>query len=572
MKSGVTSPSSVRQKPIRIWSGVIIVILQWLVRFVLPEIFPGFLSYGVFGGLIFGLALAIWWFFFSRALWTDRILAAVVTVAALSATFMVLDKSIATTMMGLMFPVFSVPVLSLGFVAWAAATRGLNLGLRRITMIAAILVFTGFWALLRTNGMDSQTHQRFAWRWSKTREERLLSKAESTVKKSQTGSDITSEAGWPGFRGRNRNGLAGGIKIRSNWSEKPPVELWHKAIGPGCSSFAVWGNLIYTQEQRGEFEAVTCYDLGTGDLVWIHQDSTRFWDAHAGAGPRSTPTIADGRLYSLGAKGIVNVLDARDGSVIWTRNAAGDTKAEVPGWAYCGSPLVADSTVYVATSGEMAAYDIANGNLRWTGSDGGESYSSPHLITIDGSRQIIFMNKSAITSFAPEDGRVLWKLPMNGPPIIQPVLLNETDLLLSNASETGGTGVRRVSLKNSASGWTTSEVWTSDQLKPYFNDMVTHKGFAYSFDGPYLVCLDTENGNRMWKGGRYSGELILFPDQDLLLVLSEKGEIALVSASPEKFAELGKINAIKGRTWNHPAMAGNILLVRNGDEMAAFRL
>ncbi len=132
--------------------------------------------------------------------------------------------------------------------------------------------------------------------------------------------------------------------------------------------------------------------------------------------------------------------------------------------------------------------------------------------------------------------------------------------------------MRRIAVAHGRGGWTTEERWKSVRLKPYFSDFVVHAGHAYGF-GSILGCIDVENGKRKWKGGRYGhGQLVLLPDQDLLLVLSEKGELVLVAAAPEQFTELARFPAIEGKAWNHPVLVGDRLLVRNGREMAAFRL
>jgi hypothetical protein len=134
-------------------------------------------------------------------------------------------------------------------------------------------------------------------------------------------------------------------------------------------------------------------------------------------------------------------------------------------------------------------------------------------------------------------------------------------------------GTRRIAVTNGDGGWTLNERWTSTGLKPYFNDFVVHKGHAFGFDGSILASIDLQDGRRVWKGGRYgNGQLMLLPDQDVLLVLSEEGELALVAATPDQFKEIARFPAIHGKTWNHPVLVDDVLLVRNGEEMAAFRL
>ncbi len=370
------------------------------------------------------------------------------------------------------------------------------------------------------------------------------------------------------------------MRIETDWAASPPVELWRRPVGPGWSSFAVAGNLVYTQEQRGDDEVVACYDATTGAQVWMHRDPARFFESNAGAGPRGTPTLGNGRIFTFGATGILNALDAGSGAVVWSRDAASDTegspsmsgeKRKIPDWGFSSSPLVVDDVVIVAVGGQLVAYDVATGKPRWSGPAGGASYSSPHLVTIDGISQVLLMSGVGATSVAPADGQRLWEHPWPGGfPLVQPALTAEGDILIAAS---GTSGIRRIAVAHGPGGWTAEKRWGTAGLKPYFNDFVVHEGHAFGFDGRILACIDLADGTRKWKGGRYgNGQLVLLPDQDLLLVLSEEGELALVKAAPDQFTEVARVPAIQGKTWNHPVLAGDLLLVRNAAEMAAFRL
>ena len=560
------------QKPLRLWPGVVAVVLQWIAWLVVPIVSRDTAIVAMLGAIALGLVVVVWWLFFSRAPWVERVGAILLMVVAVVATKRVVHPSIAGGMMGNMLPVYAIPAMSLALVAWAVATRRLSNGLRRASLVAAVVLACGVFTFLRTGGITGDADSDLHWRWSKTPEERLLDQA-SNEPAASTSPPAVVMAGtdWPGFRGPERDGIVRGVRIATDWSASPPVELWRRPIGPGWSSFAVRGDLLYTQEQRGEDEVVACYNVTNGKPVWTHRDKARFYESNGGAGPRGTPTLSDERVYTLGATGILNALDADDGAVVWSRNAASDTETKIPGWGFSSSPLVIDDVVVVAAAGSLAAYDRATGEPRWFGPKGGGGYSSPHRVTLGGVTQIVLMNGPGVVSVAPTDGKVLWQHPLpTGGRIVQPALTADGNLLVSVGE---GSDLYRIAVAQGAGGWTVEERWTSEGLKPYFSDFVVHKGHAYGFDDGQLACINLEDGKNKWEGGSYgSGQLVLLPEQDVLLLVSEQGNLALVGAAPDRFKELAQFPAIKGKTWNHPVLAGDALLVRNGEEMVAFRL
>jgi len=568
------TPSNQPTRELRLWPGVMAVVLQWLGIFVVPNLVPDAALPSVIGGFLGVLAFVVWWAFFSRAPLFERWGAILLVIVSMFATLRLLHESVATGNMGFQYFIYAIPVLSLAFLIWAVAGRHLADGHRRAAMVTAILLASGVWTLVRSDGLTGDGGAEFAWRWAETSEERLLAQVgDEPVALPSASPAVEMEPVWPGLRGPNRDGILPGVRIETNWSASPPVELWRRPIGPGVSSFAVGGDLLYTQEQRGEDEVVACYNLATGQPVWRHSDKTRFWDSHVGAGPRATPAIREGRVYTLGATGILNALDARTGALVWSRNAASDSEAKLPYFGFVSSPLVVKDIVIVHTD-KLVAYDLSIGDPRWFGPATGGSYNSPHLLSLDGISQILLLGAKGAISVAPGDGTLLWEHAWPGIGIVQPALTAGGDVLISMVSDAAvPLGTRRIAVTQKPGGWDVEERWTSIRLKPSFSDFVVHKGHAFGFDGRILAAIDIEDGERRWKGGRYgSGQLLLLPDQDLLLVLSEQGEMALVAATPDQFQELARLPALEGKTWNQPVLVGDVLLLRNGQEMAAFQL
>lgn len=615
-ETAATEPQITSPQPLRLWPGIILAIVLALLAYVVPRVAPdadvaGFPlgTLATIGGALCGIVIFAWWLFFSRAAWVERIGVLLLIAVVLVVTKRIAHPSIAGAGRGFLIFFAALPGLALALVAWAVITYRRTKNVRRFSAVAAILLACAPWTLLRTEGI-SNTVSQYHLRWTPTPEERLLAQGNDDPKSlpaatatpaasilptavpsaSPTASaspspsvsvaatpsaSIAPEKGaeWPGFRGQNRDSVIRGVRIKTDWIAAPPVELWRKKIGPGWSSFAVRGDLLYTQEQRGEDELVACYKVSTGEPVWRHKDAVRFWESNGGAGPRATPTLHGNRVYAFGATGILNALDAATGKVVWSRNVATDTNRKVPEWGFASSPLIVNDVVVVAAASTLAAYDLATGKPRWQGPSSGGGYSSPHRVTIDGVVQVLLLGGPGAISVAPADGAVLWEHKWEGGAITQPALLADGNIVINAIATTGGIGTRRLNVKQAAGKWTVEERWTSNGLKPYFNDFVVHKGFAYGFDGNILASIDLADGKRKWKGGRFgNGQLVLLPEQDLLLVLSEEGELALVSATTDQFKELARFHVLDSKTWNHPALVKDVLLVRNGEEMAAFRL
>ncbi len=298
---------------------------------------------------------------------------------------------------------------------------------------------------------------------------------------------------------------------------------------------------------------------------------------------RGTPTFANGRLYSLGATGKLSCLDAATGKLIWSHDITTDAGAEIaPGafsarqWGYSNSPLVVDGLVVVFAGGKhdkgLLAYHADSGKLAWSYAAGDDGYSSPQLVSIAGHKQILIQSNGGIFAIEPDSRKLLWQLGAQSKqflPITQPQLVGQDKLLMQ--SESGG--IQLIKLTLDGDQWKPTQVWDSKALKLTLNDYVVYDGCIYGFDDNVFCCVDVETGKRHWKAGRYgSGQVLLLPDQPLLLVTTETGEAVLISPNAKKLDELARFQAVEGKTWNHPVIAEGKLFVRNAEEMACFEL
>jgi outer membrane protein assembly factor BamB len=386
-------------------------------------------------------------------------------------------------------------------------------------------------------------------------------------------SDRTLKPSWPGFRGQHRDGVSH-APIRVSWEGLAP--MWKRPIGGGRASFSVAGGRAFTIEQRQRNEVVVAYEVLTGRELWAHAWSERFsqWMG-GGEGPRATPSWAGGLVYALGGRGELRCLDAATGRLVWRVNILQDNQADNLRWGMAGSPLISGDAVIVLPGGpagrSVVAYDRRTGRRLWTALDDQTAYASPMQVTLLGVPQFLIVSASRVVGLSLDRRAVLWEFPWttsHDASAAQPIVIGDQRVFYSSGY---GTGAVVVELTKAGDTFAVREVWRNIRMKNRQSSSVLHDGFIYGLDEGILACLDASTGDVKWKGGRYGhGQLLLAGDH--LVVITEEGELVLVAATPERLQELARVPAIDGETWNVPALADGILLVRNTREMAAFDL
>ena len=576
-------------RALRIWPAVLLVGLMLVARFGPALLEGGASAYWmitVFGPLLCCLLILIWWVAVSRATWKERLSGFFGIAAALVMTLLLVDP----TMKGPGTTYLTLPMGMLAFSLAAISLAKRRPLVRTATALALAFAGFGFSALLRNEGMTGEYQMGLHWRWSQRPEALMLAGVTSEKPAgavSNAVSKTTDNAGqkyavglatpeWPGFRGADRSGRSLGPRISTNWTAHPPEQLWKIRVGPAWSSFAVAGQLLFTQEQRGPMETVVCYDAQTGREVWKRELETRLDDPLGGPGPRATPTLADGGLFVTGATGAFMRLNPLSGEIVWKQDLTTAAGRKMPMWGFAASPLVTGglAIVYAGGPGDkgLLAFDAASGAPRWSAASPSDSYASPQLSTILGEPFVLALSCDGLLLLDPATGRERlkynWKFQQFR--ALQPRVVGDATILLPTPMNAG---TRCIRITNAHGQFVAEELWTSHNLKPDFTDLVTYQGYAYGNDAGIWTCLDLATGQRRWKGGRYGkGQALLLENSGLLLIAAEDGSVALVLADPNEYREVASFKALEGKTWNHPVLVGDRLYVRNAEEAAAYKL
>lgn len=374
-------------------------------------------------------------------------------------------------------------------------------------------------------------------------------------------------ADWPQFRGPNRDGISPEPAALKSWPASGPKVLWKAPLGEGYSQVVSVKGRLYTLAQQGAEQVAVAFDGATGKRLWRTRIDGEYNDGQ-GDGPRSTPTIDGELVYALSANGKLAALRAANGQVAWQHDLRAEYGANPPQWGVSTSPLVEGKLLIVNVGGSgnksIVAFDKANGKPVWTSQGDGAGYSAPIAITVRGVRQVIVFTADAILSLSPDDGRLFWRTGWRTDYDVNaatPIFFPPDRLIVSSGYDTGAAllQIRRTEV---------AEVWRSKGMKNQFSSSVLHDGIVYGFDNATLKAIDAATGNERWKQRGFGhGSLILAGGN--LIVLSDRGKLALVQATPEEYRELGTAQVLDGKCWTAPSLADGRLYMRNEEHLVA---
>ena len=407
------------------------------------------------------------------------------------------------------------------------------------------------------------------------------------------------ELGTVDLRSENRNldyprflGPTGHPHVtNAGWTADPNVEnvklLWKRDIGAGWSSFAIVNGFAVTCEQRGDEEIVSCYDLQGGKLRWAHAVKQRHATLLGGVGPRATPTIAEGRVFSVGATGHFVCLAGESGDVLWEKElldligSTPEQEKSVLRWGRSTSALAVDGLVVVPLGGapggpfhSLVAFDQETGEQRWRAGDVQMSYASPIVMTLGGQRLVVSVNESTVSGHEIETGKVLWEHAWPGSSTSeasnsQAVPVGDDRVWISKGY---GTGAALFSVSETDGEWSTARIWENARvLKTKYTNILAVDDLAYGLSDGILECARISTGERVWKKGCFNHGQIMMID-DIIVVQDEGGPLHFLRPHETGFDKLLTVEALDGISWANPAVYDNKLLVRNATTVVCYEL
>lgn len=384
---------------------------------------------------------------------------------------------------------------------------------------------------------------------------------------------------WSQWRGPRRDGVAA-FTAPATWPEKPK-QAWKGPAGIGHSSPVVSGGRVYLFSRIGEQEATTAYDAATGKQIWRDTYDAPYQMNSAatshGKGPKSTPVVDRGRIYTLGISGTLSALDAATGKVAWRHDFRKEFPKTSPEYGAAMSPLVDGELVIAhvggAKNGAIVALDRSSGAQKWAWKGDGPGYASPIIATLGGARHLITQTQSSVVGLSPSDGKLLWQVPFSteyAQNIITPLVAD--GLLIYAGLKQPTTAVRLV---QESGAWKPQQVWQNPDIPMYMSSPVIAGGVMYGLthrNSGQFFAVDVKTGKTLWTGPPRQGEnAALTLAKGVVIATTTEGELVVFKQSTSGFEVVRKYTVAESPIWAHPGFVDGGVLIKDAETLSLWR-
>ena len=380
---------------------------------------------------------------------------------------------------------------------------------------------------------------------------------------------------WPQWRGANRDAKASGFTAPKTWP-KELTQKWKVSVGLGDATPALVGDKLYIFARQGDDEVIRCLDAANGKELWQEKYAAQAVSGPAAqhSGPRSSPSVADGKVVTLGVSGILTCVDAAKGKTVWHKD---DFAGAWPRFYTASSPIITGGLCIAQLGGEssggIVAYDLATGDQKWKWTGDGTAYASPVILTIDGTKMVVTLTAKKIVGIGVTDGKLLWEVPFP----VQGRAYNAATPIVDGATVIyagSGRGTKAVKIEKTADGFAAKELWSNPDNAVQFNSPVLKGGQIYGLSqNGVIFCLDAKDGKTLWTaelGGKGFGSIV--DAGSALLALTPKGDLTVFEPSDKEYKKVASYKVADTETYAYPVAAGKGVFVKEKDSLTLWTI
>jgi outer membrane protein assembly factor BamB len=382
---------------------------------------------------------------------------------------------------------------------------------------------------------------------------------------------------WPQWRGPNRDGKVVGFKVPEQWPDELTLK-WKIPAGIGDSTPALVGDKLFVFARQDDDEVIICLNAQSGKELWKEEYAaiavTGPPSRHPG--PRSSPAVGEGKVVTIGVGGVLSCLDAATGKLLWRKDPFPEV---VPQFFTSMSPIIVDGMAIAHLGGKgngaIIAYDLGTGDTKWQWTEEGPEYSSPCLLTVEGTKQIVTLTEKSIVGIDVNDGKLLWQLPFvperRQYNAATPIIDGNTVIYTG-----AGRGTKAVKIEKQENGFTAKEIWSNDEIAVQFNTPVLKDGMLFGLtERGNLFCIDRQTGKTAWLDSSRTdrgGFTAIVDVGPVILALPSSAELIVIEPTSSKYTELARIKMSDKATYAHPVLAGSRIYIKDEDSIALWTI